>query len=453
MTNGTIANWPITATHTFPRGFKWGAASAAHQVEGGGTNSDWAQWEKLPGKINDGGSAAIACDWWGGRWREDFDRAAADGHNTHRLGIDWSRIEPRPAVWDEEALDHYRQMVRGLRQRGLEPMVTLHHFTNPLWLAEKDGWLNPAVIGHFERFTRKVVKALGDDVDLWCTVNEPNVLAYNGFADGLWPPGEKNIQSCFKAIRHLLLAHAAAYRAIHKLQPQARVGLAHHVRPIDPWRPGFAPDRWVAGFQNRIFNDAISEVLHSGRLFFPLGGFNERLPGLAGTFDYVGLNYYTRARSSFDLSRPGQLFGRTFPTPGAEMDHLQFNELYPEGLFRAIQEAARFGKPIFITENGWGDEDEGRRVRALLLHLRQVWRTVNFNWRVAGYYYWTLVDNFEWERGWTQRFGLYELDPETQRRRPRPAAKLYGEICRTNTLTAEMTARYAPELLPTLFPG
>jgi beta-glucosidase len=453
MKNATVSDWPIKATHTFPYRFKWGTATAAHQVEGGATNNDWAQWATLPGKINDGSSAATACDWWGGRWHEDFDRAANDGHNTHRLGVEWSRIEPRPAVWDEDAVDHYRQMVNGLRERGLEPMVTLHHFTNPLWLVEKGGWLNPATVSHFERFVRKVVTALGEEVDLWCTVNEPNVLAYNAFVDGLWPPGQTNIQSCFKAIRNLLLAHAAAYYAIHELQPQARVGLAHHVRLIDPGREGFAPDRWVARFQTRLFNDAIPDALHSGRLLFPIGGLHERLPELAGAFDYVGINYYTRVRSSFDLGKPGQLFGRTFPTPGAEMDHLQFNELYPEGLFRAISGAARFGKPIFVTENGWGDEDEGRRSRALLLHLRQLWRAANFNWRVEGYYYWTLVDNFEWERGWTQRFGLYELDPGTQVRTARPVAKLYAEVCRTNTLSSNLVARYAPELLSDLFPG
>ena len=134
----------IRAIHTFPKNFKWGAATAAHQVEGGAAFSDWEAWEKLPNKIKENGSAAVACDWWAGqRLREDFDRAANDGQTTHRLGVDWSRIEPRLAIWDEGALDHYREMIKGLRDRGLEPMVTLHHFTNPLWLAERGGWENP----------------------------------------------------------------------------------------------------------------------------------------------------------------------------------------------------------------------------------------------------------------------------------------------------------------------
>jgi beta-glucosidase len=179
----------------------------------------------------------------------------------------------------------------------------------------------------------------------------------------------------------------------------------------------------------------------------------ERVPGLAGTVDYVGVNYYSRRRSAFDISKPNALFGRMFHTPSAEVDYIDQNELYPEGLFRILEWASKFGKPILITENGWGDVDEGRRSRALMLHLRQVWRAVNFNWPVQGYYYWTLVDNFEWERGWIQPFGLYELDSATQARTPRPIAKLYAEVCKTNTISSEMAKRYTPELLPTMFPG
>ena len=443
----------ISATHTFPRGFKWGSATAAHQVEGHAQNSDWAQWETLPGKIKESGSAAVACDWWGGRWREDFDRAAADGQTTHRLSVDWSRIEPRPSVWDDDALDLYRQMVSGLRERGIEPMVTLHHFTNPLWLVEKGGWENPAVVSHFERFARKAVSALGDHVDWWCTINEMNVYAYFSYAEGIWPPGKKDFRLCFTVIRHMLMAHAAAYRAIHELQPQARVGTAPQILLFDPARPDFALDVRVASFQARLFHEAIVQALHTGKLLFPVGGWRERLPGVAGTMDFFGVNYYSRRLTAFGLNYPGTLFGRTFHSAEAEVDSAGLNELYPEGLFRAIKWAAGFGKPIAITENGWGDNDEGRRTRAMLGHVRQLWRAVNFNFPVQAYFYWSLVDNFEWERGWTQRFGLYELDLDTQARTPRAAAKLYAEICKSNTLTAEMAARYAPEVVPTMFPG
>ncbi|MBI5350499.1 MAG: glycoside hydrolase family 1 protein [Chloroflexi bacterium] len=442
------------ATHTFPKNFKWGAATAAHQVEGGAADSDWAAWEKLPNKIKENGSAAVACDWWNGqRWREDFDRAANDGQTTHRLGVDWSRIEPRLAIWDEGALDHYREMIKGLRDRGLEPMVTLHHFTNPLWLAERGGWENPDAVIYFERFVRKVVNALKDHVDLWCTLNEINIFAYQSHMDGVWPPEKKDTATCFKVIRQMLLAHAAAYRAIHEIQPTARVGIAHHIQLIDPHRADFAPDNWIANFQTRVFNESIPHALHTGHLHFPIGKWNEHLPELANTMDYVGINYYSRRVAAFDLSAAATLFGRTFHEPEAEMDHVNLNELYPSGLHRVIKWADRFKKPIYITENGWGDADESRRTRAMLLHLRNLWSAVNNNFPVRGYYYWSLVDNFEWERGWVQRFGLYELDLTTQERTPRSVAKLYAEVCKTNTLTSVMVERYAAEMTTTMFQG
>jgi len=444
----------LRATNTFPHGFKWGTATAAFQVEGQGGPSDWAAWAKVSGNIKNEGSATLACDWWGGRWREDFDRAAEAGQTTHRLSVDWSRIEPRQAVWDEDALDHYRQMVQGLRERGMVPMLTLHHFVNPLWFAERGGWQNPQAVTFYERFVRKVVASLKDHVGLWCTFNEINIYAYQSYLAGAWPPQQKNLSAFLEVMRTMLQAHAVGYRALHELQPQAQVGLAHHVMLVDPSQPNSPLDKWVAGFQNRLFNNLIPQALQTGRLSFPAGqGFRSELrPELRGTLDYLGLNYYTRQLSAFDLSKPAALFGRVFHTPGAEIDNVGLSEFYPEGLYRAIKWASDFNLPIYITENGWGDVDEDRRLRALIVHLRQVWRAVNFNWPVKGYYYWTLVDNFEWERGWQQPFGLYALDLESQTRTPRPTANLYAEVCRTNTLSSEMIARYAPSLFPSLFP-
>ncbi|RMF45510.1 MAG: glycoside hydrolase family 1 protein, partial [Anaerolineae bacterium] len=134
------------ATFHFPRGFLWGTATAAHQVEGNNTNNNWYAWEQAGRTVHPSG---LACDWWGGRWREDLDRAAEGGQNAHRFSVEWSRIQPEPDRWDEEALDHYRQMLQGMYERGITPLVTLHHFTDPLWLSEQGGWENEAAIGHF----------------------------------------------------------------------------------------------------------------------------------------------------------------------------------------------------------------------------------------------------------------------------------------------------------------
>ena len=182
--------------YTFPTGFLWGTATAAHQVEGNNTNNNWSAWEKR-GKVVAGHSAGRACDWWGGRWKEDFDRAAEAGQNAHRFSVEWSRIQPEVDSWNDDALDIYRQMLSGLRDRGMTPMVTLHHFTDPLWLVAEGGWENPETPQRFEKYVRHVVSALKDYATLWCTINEPNVYMYGGYVEGTFPPGMKDINIGF----------------------------------------------------------------------------------------------------------------------------------------------------------------------------------------------------------------------------------------------------------------
>lgn len=441
------------ATHHFPDSFLWGTATAGYQVEGQSVNTDFWDWEQGAGHIAAGHTSGRACDWWeGGRWREDFDRAAADGHSAHRLSVEWSRIEPEPGRWDAAALDQYRQMVRGLRARGLTPLVTLHHFVNPRWLAERGGWENPEVVPAFERYVRHVAAALKDDVDLWATINEPNVYMYQGWVNGVFPPGRQDMFTAMRVAATLLRAHAAAYRALHEIQPRAQVGLPIHFRPIQPAQPGFALDRWVARTQFNLFSALFLEAIRTGRLRQVLRP-ALAVPEARGTQDYLGLNYYTADVARFDLTIPQELFGRrTFP-PGADVDDAGVYASYPPGFFAALEWLHQFKLPIYVTENGIGDEADRLRPRYLLTHLRQLWRAVNFNWDVRGYFHWSLVDNFEWERGWTHRFGLYAVDTATQVRTPRPSAGLYAEVCRGRALSSETVARYAPELLETLFPG
>jgi len=438
------------ATFHFPRGFLWGTATSSHQVEGNNKNNNWWAWEQEEGRILHGHKSGLACDWWSGRWREDFDRAAEAGQNAHRLSIEWSRIQPAPDRWDESALDHYRQMMRGLLERGLTPLVTLHHFTDPLWLAEEGGWESETVAERFAAYVRKVVEALQEYVNLWCTINEPNVLAYVGYMVGDFPPGKRSVPVAFRVMVNLARAHAAAYHAIHELQPEARVGMAINYRGIQPARSWSPLDRWLAGTQSRLFNDFFPRAASDGVLRF--AGVRKRLPEVRGTQDYLGINYYTRDYVAFDIRAVNEAFGRRFYAPDADLSDTGFIANEPEGMFDALRWGRQFNIPIIVTENGVEDADDHLRPRYTAQHIHQVWRAVNFNWQIKGYFHWTLVDNFEWERGWTQRFGLWELDIETQARRKRPSANLYTEICKANALSSEMVAKYAPEILETLFP-
>ena len=230
----------------FPPGFLWGTATSAHQVEGENTNNDWWAFEQQPGAIWRGHRSGAACGWWRDAER-DFDLMATLGQNTHRLSVEWSRIEPEEGVFDPAALARYGEMLAGLRRRGIEPMVTLHHFTTPLWMARQGGWLNPLILPRFERFVRHTVAALSDQVQLWCTINEPEVYAAEAYLEGIHAPGHRSPVEMLRVLRHMLLAHAAAYRAIHEVQPDAQAGLVHNQRLFDPARPEIAARPAVGG--------------------------------------------------------------------------------------------------------------------------------------------------------------------------------------------------------------
>jgi beta-glucosidase len=438
------------ATFHFPRGFLWGTATASHQVEGNNTNNNWWAWEQEPGRILQGHKSGLACDWWNGRWREDLDRAAQGGQNAHRLSIEWSRIQPAPDRWDEDALDRYREILRGLHERGLTPMVTLHHFTDPLWLTEMGGWENELVVGYFEKYVSKAVEALREYASMWVTINEPNVYTVSGYVLGDFPGGKQDIGTALQVLTNMVRGHAAAYRAIHSLQPGAQVGVAINYRGFQAAKSWFPLDHLAAGLQSRSFNDLFPCTLRDGVL--KLAVWRKRIPEAKGTQDFVGINYYTVDRVAFNLRNYQQLFARRFYPQGADLSDTGFISNEPEGMFAALKWGLQFNLPIYVTENGVEDQDDHLRPRYLARHIHQVWRGVNFNWAVRGYFHWSLVDNFEWERGWTQRFGLWELNVETQARRKRPSADLYAEICKENGLSSEMVAKYAPEVLEVLFP-
>jgi beta-glucosidase len=438
-------------TYQFPTGFLWGTATSSYQVEGGNTNSNWSAWEETPGRIVDNQRSGKACDWWGGRWKEDFDRAVETGQNAHRLSIEWSRIQPTPDRWDEDALDHYRQIVRGLVERKMTPLVTLHHFTEPLWITEMGGWENEETPRRFVDYVSRVVEALKEYVSLWITINEPNTYITCGYFECKFPPCKKDLHLAGRVMANMVRGHAGAYRAIHRIQPQAQVGVAQYYRNFVPEKPNFPPDRWAAAALNSMFNNSFLSALVDGRFRFPTA--SARIPEAAHTQDFFGLNYYTTDIVSFAPFSPGSLFSHRYYPSEAELSTNGFLANIPEGIYDGLNWARRFGLPVFVTENGVEDSADCLRPRYLVEHLHQIWRGINFNWPVKGYFHWTLVDNFEWERGWTQRFGLWGLDVETQARIRRPSVDLYSAICNENAISSDTVMKYAPQSMEKLFPG
>jgi beta-glucosidase len=438
------------ASFHFPAGFLWGTATAAHQVEGSNTNNNWAYWESQSNRIQQGQTAGLAADWWGGRWKDDFDRAAETGQNAHRLSVEWSRIQPTPDHWDEDALDYYRQIIRGLTQRGMTPLVTLHHFTDPSWVMERGGWENPDTVKWFAAFTSKVVEALKEFVTLWIPINEPNVYTYSGYVDGVFPPGKHDIRLAGWVMQNMVRGHAAAYRAIHELQRTARVGTSINYRGFYPAHPTSPLDQFMTRLAFDSINNSFMSPLVDGRFNFAFQ--RARIPEAVGAFDFTGVNYYTTERVSFALDPASTFTHRAFP-PGAPLSETGSMASYPPGMKDALYWANRFNKPIYITENGIDDSADKVRPAYLIEHVHQAWRAVNMNVPIKGYFHWTLVDNFEWERGWTQRFGLWGLDVPTQARIRRPSVDLYAAICKENGITSEMVEKYAPDIFAKLFPG
>ncbi len=421
----------------FPAGFAWGVSTSAHQVEGNNSNNQWFTWEKA-GRIKSRDQAGLACDWWSNA-ELDFDLAKTLGVNALRLSIEWSRIEPKENVWDKEAIQRYRTMLIALRDRGLRPFVTLHHFTNPLWFEAKGAFASPESIPLFERFTRRVVEALGDLCCDWSTFNEPNVYVSLGYFLGEFPPGKKGrFLQAARVTENLCRAHAAAYRAIHALQPEAQVGWAQHYVVFKPRNKESAIDRWMAGFIDRRFNDNFADSIRTGRAPFPLNMLGYSLPEVKDTCDYVGINYYIRLRVGFSMrSRKTMFFELTVPPhkpqgdPGIE---IPYGEAFPKGLRHAVRRFLPFNKPLYILENGVPDRADRLRPWLLESTFQQMHRLLEEGADLRGYFHWTLADNFEWNEGWHLRFGLFELDPETQTRRPRPSAAVYTRLIRETTL-------------------
>ena len=423
-------------TVQFPEGFLWGAATAAHQVEGNNVHSDWWAWEQA-GRVKD--RSGLACDHYR-RFADDFDLAVELGHNAHRCSVEWARIESAEGQWNDEALAHYVEVVRALRKRRLEPIVTLHHFTNPQWFIAQGGWERPESAHSFARYVEKVAAALGDSVRYWITINEPMVYVRMHYVQGLGPPGIRDLARGLPVIEHLIRAHAAAYRILHGARragaPVPQVSIAHHTPAFRPCHRWWPMDRWASDLTDRIFNLALLEAMTEGRWSVPGVG-TWKLPEARGTLDFLGVNFYGR---TFIRWHP---VGNGWPGQICDLGHHARDvtertslgwDVSPEAFGQVLLAYGRMGVPILVTENGAYMTDDARRWSFLYRHVQAVARALHAGAPMIGYCYWSFLDNFEWAEGFGPRFGIVEVDYATQERRVRESGRRYAEICRTNRI-------------------
>jgi beta-glucosidase len=410
---------------TFPDNFLWGAATSAHQVEGNNSNNDWWEWEKKAGLKEASGQACRHYEFF----KQDFDLAKGLSHNAHRLSIEWSRVEPRQGQFSSEEINHYKEVIRALKERGLEPIVTLHHFTNPLWFSSGGGWLRKDAHTCFSRYTEKIVEALSDDVRYWITINEPMVYIYHGYITGIWPPQEKSFLKALAVGNNMAFSHVQAYRRIHALYKNKNlktpyVSIAKNVQAFVPASPTLKNKMAV------YVRDALYNMLFVKRLI--------RHKAL----DFIGINYYTRGLVDVKKCGLGNFLLDTaedFPQPLKKND--MGWEIYPEGIYQLLMKFKRFNLPILIAENGICTGDDSERWDYIREHLKNIHAAIRDGAKVIGYMYWSLMDNFEWDKGFWPRFGLVEIDYTTYKRVIRKSAEKFAGVCRTQTLDENGTGQ------------
>jgi beta-glucosidase len=386
---------------TFPAGFRWGTATAAHQVEGGNWNNDWWAWEHDPasGCKEPSGDA---CDQYH-RYRDDVELLAGLGFDNYRFSIEWSRIEPEEGEWSTAALDHYRRVCEACLEHGLDPVVTFHHFTTPRWLASLGGWVEPVAADRFARFCERATAHLGDVIRRGCTINEPNIVATMGFLAGAFPPGQRDRALRRRANDVFVDAHRKAFDVIKSGPGDFPVGLTLAMTDYQAVDGGESKRDRIRRSMEDVFLEA------------------------ARVDDFIGVQTYSRARVAPE--------GTLGPEEGVETTLMGY-EFWPESLEATVRRAWEVTEhvPVVVTENGIAVDDDTRRIEYVRRALEGVLRCVDGGVEVQGYTYWSALDNFEWAFGYGPRFGLVAVDRETQARTPKPSARWLGEVARANAL-------------------
>jgi beta-glucosidase len=379
----------------FPENFLWGAATSAYQVEGGIENCDWS-------KIYPAGRA---CDNYH-LYQRDFDLLRELNLSAYRFSVEWSRIEPEKGKFNEREIEHYRKVLSALKSRDIKIFLSLHHFTNPRWLAKEGGWANKRVVFYFSCFAKKVFGEYKDMVDFWITLNEPLVYATHAYLKGIWPPKKKNPILCLKVIKNQIKAHKNIYQVFHKEKDNVQVGIAKNASFIEPYNSNSPLDKLSASLSRYFWNEYFLDQIRQYQ-------------------DFIGLNYYFHDRIKFPFQKKNE---------NKIVSDLGW-EVYPQGIYYVLKELyQRYQKPIYITENGLADAKDKLRKDFIKEHLFWIHRAIQEGVDIRGYLYWSLMDNFEWDKGFWPCFGLVEIDYKTLARKIRPSAYFYAKICENNQL-------------------
>lgn len=414
----------MSATVHFPEGFLWGAATASHQIEGANYNSDWYEWEKK-GKIKDNSSSDPGCQSEK-YYERDITFLSDLNLNAYRFSVEWAKIQPDENSFCENHLQRYCKIVDILLSKRIEPVVTLHHFVNPLWFYNKGAFEKPENISFFLKFVEKMVSAFKEKVQYYTVINEPIVYAFTSYIDGSWPPGKKDWNAGMAVVRNLLVAYDEAYKIIKKINPNAKISVAKHTAVYRPYL-SFSPIDIIASRTiQRYFDHAFIDSILDGKFAKPFGK-NEKY-SFSSDFDFIGINYYTKRFIHINKKNI-----ETKTKDGMKTDigwHY-----YPQGLYEVVDRfSKRYHKPLMITENGIADSEDRYRTAYIVSALYSINQAMKEGANVMGYMYWSLMDNFEWVEGNSMRFGLLQTDYNNNVLYMRNSAKIYSKIASDNKI-------------------
>ena len=425
---------------TFPDRFLWGAATAAHQVEGNNTTSDWWEWETDPApQARVAEPSGIACDHFH-RYRDDIALLADTGLNTYRFSVEWARIEPRPGEFDREALQHYADMVATCVDHGVTPMVTLQHFTLPAWVTHAGSWTNPDFPGLFARYTRHVMERLDNGVPYISTINEPGNMITRGYLGTFpTPPFVANLDAFDAAAAGLNAAHRAARDVIRELSPGAKVGMSHAIQdwhadaggtPVMEWARELHEDRYFAETAEDDFVGVQTYTrldVNAPRIIRPVSAALLRSRRLTQSLVLPVLRHQAAAVAP----------GEGVPADGARRTLMGYRWA-PAAVEATSRRVAKLfpGKEIVITEHGVATNDDAERIEYLREGLRAVHRLISDGLPITGYVHWSLLDNWEWWDGYRPTYGLIAVDRTTQERSVKPSARWYGAVAKANRVSA-----------------
>lgn len=404
---------------------KMGVATASLQIEGGNKNNQWYEFSMKKGNIEDGTNTLRACNHYN-LVKEDTLLMKSMNIEIYRMSIEWARIEPTEGVFDPEEMKHYKDEIELIQSQGIKVLVTLHHFTNPIWFENKGAFLSKDAVKNFLNYTEYVVKNL-DGLDLeYCTINEPNVYATQSYFYGVWPPAQTSLSTALKVIKNMAKCHIAAYNLIKTINNKTRVGWADSLNNFVPKNKNNIFDIISTNIHKRLFNFGPARAFNFDQKVWPYGLFGRKK---GEYYDFTGINYYARSSCHW-------LTAKT--TEGAPTNDLGW-EICPEGIVDVCKESYKyFKKEIYITENGTPDDNDSFRSKFIYDHLVEI----NKLPYITRYYHWSFMDNFEWALGETPRFGLVRVNYDTEERTVTSSGQFYSKIIENKAITKDMIDNY-----------